>query len=228
MTSKRPLIVETRKTRQGPEEKLVNWFINNIKFQSPDHIDILCFKEPVLETGFPDLVFVIWANQIAKLWPDDRKMLNTLDVKILHFLSINGPTSECELHQFYKHKYRSSLKRLMSAAVIEENNGEISAKPLSEIYGVIKIISIEAKIGNWKKVLEQAWINTWFSNESYVLIPSKLLERTFEGLQLYSDIGILTDNDDHLDIEILSESSGQPKSYVSWVFNEWAWQFICQ
>lgn len=48
-------------------------------------------------------------------------------------------------------------------------NGKWKAEKLKNIYSIKKLVSVEAKISDMKKVAEQSLINTWFASQSYAL-----------------------------------------------------------
>lgn len=93
---------------------------------------------------------------------------------------------------------------------------------LRRSFAASKIIAVEAKIGKWAEVLNQALLNTWFASKSYVLVP-----RLPSGQQLAEakrlGIGVCSMDDQGVK-EVASESARLPRSYASWVLNDWAWR----
>ena len=100
------------------------------------------------------------------------------------------------------------------------SNIKISNK--NKLFFIDSIISIEAKIKNWKQAFNQANINTLFSSESYVLFPDKLTVINNGTVDSYfNDIGIFTYNgSDNINILRKARKVQIPTSYLSWVFNE--------
>lgn len=84
------------------------------------------------------------------------------------------------------------------------------------------MIAVEAKIDEWKAALEQAHLNTWFASESCVLVPR--VPRNSELLRTAQELGVrvLARESDQWDIPDPIRSG--PRSYVSWLFNDWAWR----
>src|SRR5271169_4258434 len=50
-----------RQIRQGPERKLVEAFLEELPFSTPRGCHATVFCEPRIESGFPDLVVVLWS-----------------------------------------------------------------------------------------------------------------------------------------------------------------------
>jgi hypothetical protein len=177
-----------------------------------------------LESGYPDIVIAEYDPAVFETWADTRSKLTVKDLKVLtHLSSIEGADGLTLSHQLgYKtNEMMLILSRLLSANLIELNGAECKARPVEEIYGIKKLIAIEAKIKNWSSVLLQAQSNKWFASETYILIPvdqpnSKVLEECEQF-----GIGIYLCNSQ--DVKKFSRSSlaALPTCYVSWQFNEW-------
>ena len=52
--------VSFRKNVPGPEHELLDWFLEQQPIRAPRGCRATFFREPRLESGFPDLVAVIW------------------------------------------------------------------------------------------------------------------------------------------------------------------------
>jgi hypothetical protein len=98
-----------------------------------------------------------------------------------------------------------------------------SSRPLRECFAVKRIVAVEAKIGDWQAALKQASLNTWFASASYILLPR--LPRTdkiaTEALRL--GVGIWIHKDSLIE-HAPTVPEKLPRSYASWMFNEWAWR----
>lgn len=182
------------------------------------------FIEPRIESGFPDAVVVYWNRAVTKTWKPERTNLKAMDLKVLHYLSGVESESEITLHRFFSKKVVNSLDRLLEANAIYERGGKWKARSLKRNFALKRLIAIEAKVSDWRKGIRQATLNQWFSCESCLLIPripsnspvqveakrKNIRVLTFEGAsshQLRSSAEICT-----------------PKSYATWLFNEWAWR----
>jgi hypothetical protein len=61
-----------RKGRSGPEQDLVDWFLelHAVKTKKGERLTI--FREPRLPSGFPDLVVVVWNESVAAKYNPKR------------------------------------------------------------------------------------------------------------------------------------------------------------
>lgn len=67
-----------------------------------------------------------------------------------------------------------SLKLLLDASIVDTNHRNIWSFNEKHFFGVKNIECIEAKISNVDKVINQAFLNTTFASESYILIRRKI------------------------------------------------------
>lgn len=56
--------------------------------------------------------------------------------------------------------------------LIDIRDDKVKLKPKDEILIIKRIRVVEAKLTNWKYVIDQAERHLWFSNESYILMPN--------------------------------------------------------
>lgn len=215
--------LQLRKSRGGPESELIDQFLQNGELKVPRGCRATIFREPRIESGFPDLVFVIWHVATAKRWGTARADLQAADLRLMHYIYQRSVTSEQELIGCFSRNVLKSLERLHAADMVWNQGQCWRTRSLSRTFAVKAIISVEAKIKEWDDALQQAWLNTWFASSSYVLVPrlprsGMLLEKaTSQG------IGVWTSEDDIVDIQSLPLGKS-PRSYASWLFNEWAWR----
>jgi hypothetical protein len=184
--------------------------------------NVTVFREPRVPSGFPDLVIVIWKESIARRWNSTRAALTPSDLRLMHFLGNEGSKSTEELRSFFSASVEDQLERLAVAAMVRNANGCWQALPLKTTFAASHIIAVEAKIGEWRAALEQAYLNTWFASESCVLVPR--VPRNSELLREARELGVrvLAKESDCWDIRDRIRS--KPRSYVSWLFNDWAWR----
>lgn len=215
--------LQLRKSRGGPESELIEEFLENGEFLVPRGCKVTIFREPHIESGFPDLVFVIWHGATAKRWNEERVNLQVADLRLMHYMHQRNVFSEKELTELFSRNVFRGLQRLHAANMVWRQGQNWRTKSLSSTFAVRAIISVEAKIKEWDDALQQAWLNTWFASSSYVLVPR--LPRT--GLLLKratsQGIGIWTPENELVDIQSLPLGNS-PRSYASWLFNEWAWR----
>lgn len=210
--------VAPRRQRMGPELELVQSFLAEPMFSVPRHCEVAVFQEPRLPSGFPDLVIVMWNRNTIRNWNTSRRNLTTRDVRLAHFLYQSGASTLAEITVGFGKQSLASLERLHEAGMATLARDKWTMKPLRNIFAVQQLIAIEAKVTEWSAGLQQAWVNTWFASESYLLIPriprgSGVLEQAKK-----LGIGVWAGNAQAM------EPSCRPKlpaSYVSWLFNEW-------
>jgi hypothetical protein len=219
----RPELGATFRTqRRGPETDLLDWFLEAHPFRVPSDTRVTIFREPRLESGFPDLVVVFWDAARTKHWREERADLKTEDIRLVHYLLQLGPTSRDTLRRAFTKNVTPNLDRLEAADLVWRLGEEWSPRDLRESFAVTRIAAIEAKVDDWSAALKQAFLNTWFASDSHVLLPEipKNAGATAEAQAL--GIGICT----RAKPLFTSHTPGQqlPRSYASWLFNEWTWR----
>jgi predicted transcriptional regulator len=181
-------------------------------------------QEPFTGLGYTDLVVVIWSKEIYSKWHPDRNKLMIDDIKILHHLYVGKKYKQIsdikdELG-FSEKSIKNSLSRLNDAGLIIWNQEEeFKTLKKSDIFYLKEIISIEAKLKDWNRALEQAINNSYHSSESYILFPEEAV--TDKMLETYkkSNIGIISFNKDSSVIK-KSKRNTIPSTLNSWLFNE--------
>lgn len=211
-----------RRGKAGPEQELLDWFLERDQIRVPRGHNVTVFREPRLPSGFPDLVIVIWKESVATQWTSERAALTASDLRLMHFLGNEGPKAIEELRTIFSAAVEDQLERLAEAAMVRTSKGCWRARSLKTTFAASHIIAIEAKIGEWRAALDQAHLNTWFASESCVLVPR--VPRNSELLETARKLGVrvLARESDRCDIQASIRSA--PRSYVSWLFNDWAWQ----
>ena len=212
-----------RKCRPGPEQELVDWFLRECPFRTPRGTELTVFCQPQLESGCPDIVLVLWSTAAVEKWDHRRSDLTRDDIRVLHYLYSTGPSTIEDLRATFGRKVVTAIERLASARTVRRLHGKWRARSLAASFAVRRIVAIEAKIGKWAQAVHQAALNTWFASDSCVLVPR--VPRGAELLDQASDLGIhvLTRSDPN-PVGKLSGTADLPRSYVSWLFNEWAWR----
>ncbi len=211
----------------GPELDLMNEFVEQYTDQlSAMKRHYALFYEPLMPTGYPDLVVVSYNPHKYDSWTNDRSKLGVLDLKVLHHLHFaRGASSEMMEHQLGLdcRLLLRVLERLMDASLVRRAKQRWIPKSLRESYGISNIRTIEGKISDWRSVFAQANMNQMFSSESCILSPvSRPSEQVVatakrEGLGIYSmppGLRFRTVQNPH-------RFNGLPVSYASWLFNEW-------
>jgi len=211
--------------RSGPEATMV-WEFIETDLPSPRKGESRSvFIEPRLGVSIPDIVAIYWDSSITVSWPEARQSLKDIDLRLVHLLFISGSLSEEKLRAVFPRGLRSSLNQLDMAGLISYTNAFWHLRNPTEIFAVRRIIAFEAKISSISRALEQAYRNTWFASESYVLTPVKqpkasIIERArSRGIGLWLHSGEIT----HTPF-VYAKQHKIPQSYASWVFNELVWR----
>jgi predicted transcriptional regulator len=213
-----------RRTQElGFLEKFIesNFFSN---FIAEDE-NFMLLQEPFTGFGYTDLVCIIWRKNSFDDWNTARNYLLIDDIRILHHLyRINKYKSALELRTelgFSQKKIISSLLKLLDAGLISSGtNDKYKICKKSDIFHIKKIVSIEAKLKDWRRALNQTINNFYHSSESYTLFPeSKISDRIIENYNQY-DVGIISFNESS---RILKQSKKNtiPATFNSWLFNEY-------
>lgn len=220
--------VSFRRLQSGPEQELVANFIRDTTFDLSPELGATVFREPRLDSGFPDVVIVLWNRAVARHWNHRRTTLKPVDVRLIHYLSQTGPAEDQYIRSVFPRSIAASLARLEAAEMLNFAANKWLTRPLDQIFAVRRITAIEAKVGEWQAALHQAHLNTWFASDSHVLLPrlprgSSLLEAATE-----MGIGVWTLEDGTSPIALSAVYASLPRSYCSWLFNEWAWRASLQ
>lgn len=212
-----------RNPRPGPEEELVQQFLTTFPMASRRGHRITVFREPRLESGFPDVVVVVWDPEKASPWSTERRALGAGDVRLLHLLGTAGPLADDRVAALLGRCSRGSLDRLRKLNLIRATNAGWRAEPIHRTFAVRRILAFEAKISAVTVALHQAALNRWFASESYVLLRraprADILARA-----LAAGVGVWLSDATRPLLQAFRVRSGRPVSYASWLFNEWTWQ----
>ena len=104
--------------------------------------------------------------------------------------------------------------------MITRVNGKWKAEKLKNIYSIKKLVSVEAKISDMKKVAEQSLINTWFASQSYALTNiERPQEVTLNNFQKQG-VGLYCKRNGFRKV-VEAQKLALPSSYLSLQFNEW-------
>lgn len=215
----------TRASTNGTELDMVKSFIDyycNQFLRTNKRNNLAVFIEPRISTGFPDVVFATYTPKAFEKWSKERNALDISDLKILtyimkqHICKSENIISDL---RFSEKQALHSIEHLIDSGVIQRKKGAWTPVKASTIYGIKKLVTIEAKVGNNKKVAEQSIINTWFASNSYALISSKPNDRTVSQFKKHG-IGLYCKNKGFRKV-LEAQTYSLPSSYVSLQFNEW-------
>lgn len=208
----------------GPEQVLVDTFLNTATIRLLPGRSLTVFAEPAIDTGFPDLVAVVWRRELARGWTANRERLRAMDLRLLHLLATQGAMDLSFLRQVFHRGLNAMLTRLEEAGVMTIGKEKCRARCTSSIFAVERIIAIEAKVSATQRALEQACANTWFSSESHALLPRPRAGERLMGVASSFGVGVLGFEDDRVETVCEPSLRPVPLSYGSWLFNEWTWR----
>ncbi|PWM25682.1 MAG: hypothetical protein DBX40_04595 [Clostridiales bacterium] len=218
--------LSTRSTTPGTEYEMVSQFIEYycdrfLRYNKSKNLAV--FVEPRIVSGFPDIVFASFSPSITDNWTNERNQLDTQDLKVLSHMLYSHTCSGSEIIgalRLQEKQVLISLEKLLDANLIIRRNKTWQPVAQSKIFSIQKLLSVEAKIGNIKRVSEQSLINTWFASQSYALTNSTTpTPSTIESFQKYG-IGLYCKEKGFKKI-IEARQLPLPSSYLSLQFNEW-------
>ena len=213
-----------RTDRKGPESELVRCFLDDAPWDVPLGSHLTVFEQPKLDTGFPDVVFVLWDTGTTITWSDQRLAVTQAEIRLVHHLVTTGATKLDELQAMFGRWVIDSIERLLAAQMIYCENGRWRARRLETIFAVQQIIAFEAKIDAPSQALEQASRNRWFASHSYILVPNKPRDSRSIRKANQFGVGVWSFHCDSWFCHVPSAVEAIPRSYASWLFNEWVWR----
>jgi hypothetical protein len=212
-----------RRLRAGPERELLEVFLGSaLPFHVPRGCRLTLFREPRLDSGFPDIVLVVYHEATMRRWDRSRANLRPSDLRLLQLLIELGPRDQDDLQRVWKKLPVASLERLEGAALVRRVGSRWAARSIQQSFAVRSLIAIEAKVNDWKSAVQQAYLNTWFTSESYVLMPPAAKGHPLFAAARKRGVGVLSTAEGVL--RKPRKSACLPRSYASWLFNEWAWR----
>ena len=215
--------IACRASQAGPEREFLDEFLGRFRIRVPQGHRVTLFQEPRIESGYPDLVAVVWRATTTEKWHPVRMQLLPHDLRLLHLLVTMGPYRKDEIASLLGRRSGDSLERLEAAQMVRIRGHIIHARALSKLYAVRHIFAIEAKVQEWQSALEQASLNRWFATSSYILLPRVPRGSVVLAQAESMGVGVWSMADTQFDARCLTVCS-RPVSYASWLFNEWAWR----
>lgn len=220
----------SRTVTRGKELDMVNYYIQYLSkfYERYKTKKAALFLEPLIESGYPDIVIVEYTDISNDIWNDFRNKLSIKDLKILYHIQNMRITSKrdiIELLGYSKKETDDAINSLLACKLVQVyKNGKIKSIPLNRYCRINKLIAIEAKIDKWQAALKQAQYNSWFSTESFVMLnKSSYKKETAEICKSYG-IGIILVNGKIIHA-MESERRAFPVSYASLMFNEYIQRF---
>lgn len=215
-----------RTSTQGKELEMVYKYIDYLKkkYSKMSRKKAAIFVEPLLETGYPDIVVLEYYSFPNLKWNDVRKSLNSVDLKILFYIQTNKKLTIDMIKEILGYSIdviQSTLEKLLQCKLIWVSKDKKSVKSvdLNKYCRISKIIAIEAKIDKWQDAIRQANNNIWFATESYVMMNKTNCSPDIMENCRKQGLGIITINGEIRKI-LNSKCNKFPVSYASLQFNE--------
>lgn len=211
-----------RPETKGPELDLLTKAVSNGLLRKKGFCRAV-FYEPRMPTGYPDLIVAFYAKPAARM-SCVRKTLSTSHIRLAHQIYCSKGAKIEELARLLGLRNtlaRALIEDLVAAGLAIRRGDFVRTKPIKKIFPVRQIISVECKVGSWRRAIRQALGNTWFASESYILLPqTKAISAITKEAQRVG-IGVMF-FDGHKTRKALSAvRHHQPASYGSWMVNEW-------
>jgi len=168
------VVTQFRARRRGPEALMQDVVVHRIpELFCPSPNSWTAASLP-LGAGVPDLVVVSYDPQVFAL-----AHVDLTDAQILAYLRAVGKArldTIAERMGTSPEKLSSRLSNLVEAEAIAASANTFSlAPPWRHI--LPEIITIEVKVSNWQRAVEQAARNRIFAHLSFVALPEKVSER---------------------------------------------------
>lgn len=216
--------ISARRPTAGPEYELVESYVESQLPHPPRGQQRAIFIEPRIASGCPDIVVVYWHPGTARRWSERRADLTSFDLRVLHYMACIGMADKPQIQSVFTRSIGPTLERLYRADLIRYKDFFFEAMTLQRIFAVRRLIAIEAKIDDWRSGLAQALQNTWFASESYVLLSQLPRSSSLFHEAIQYGIGVVAHNQPLKHAEVPARPESLPKSYASWLFNEWVWR----
>lgn len=216
------------KQAQTSELDFINRFLFSDFFEKPDvnpSYNYTIIQEPFTGLGYADLVCVVWDKVIKEKWNCERSKLKPIDIKILHHLyNCNVYKAHADINKelgFSDKQVEKCINILNEANLIKINRqSKIKIKSINEIFFVKDIISLEAKLHDWKGAFFQSMNNLSFASKSFALFPEKIINNKLLNYYKNSDIGIISFDENYRVVK-KPKKKLIPSTLNSWFFNEY-------
>lgn len=208
------------------ERELVDFFI-----QHSEKCNKFYVQELPTNFGRPDIVELIIDAELL----EERKMNNEntklsiqrIDTYITSYLVGKSWVKLSTISKFLNVNVgiiNSSLNRLSERKMLEidETNNLVKLKRKKELLVIKSLTPFEAKLTNWKYVIEQAERHLWFSNQSYILIPelSVNIQEKAESLARSRGVGVSIANQNKIFYKTKKQIGKLINTPLLWELNE--------
>lgn len=190
-----------RPQKDGPEAPIENAVADYSPHLIPNEKSILWTAgSPPIGAGMPDLVVVSCEPQVV--------VLAQVELATTHILAYLRAVGCARLETIIERVGMPErtvvrcLNDLIDVSVVIKGQGTYSLLPLWRKI-LPEIVTIEVKVSNWRKAIEQASRNRIFAHRSFIALPYLLAKRVqFDPILKQRGIGLLSVNKDY-DINLL-------------------------
>jgi hypothetical protein len=211
-----------RPETKGPELDLLTKAVSNGLLRKQGFCRAV-FYEPSMPTGYPDLIVAYYAKSSIRM-SCARKTLSTSHIRLAHQIYCSKGAKIEELAKLLGlsgTQAEALVEDLEASGLVYRKGRFVRTKSIKRIFPVRQIVSVECKVGSWRRALRQAVGNTWFASESYILLPKTAAVSDINKEAIKAGIGVML-FDGQKTLKVLSaEKRPQPASYGSWLVNEW-------
>lgn len=175
-----------RARREGPEAYIQDVVVNNLSRLLNPTMDRWTAASLPLGAGIPDLVVVSYEPQVFALANIELK-----GAEILAYLRAVGKARLGTITERIGGSpgiLSRSLNNLVEAEAVMSSSNTFSVTPIWRQI-LPEIVTIEIKVANWQKAIEQAARNRIFAHMSYVALPERVSQRV-RTEQVFRTLGI--------------------------------------
>jgi hypothetical protein len=162
--------------------------------------------------GVPDLVIVVCEPQLFAL-----AQTEIATSEILAYLRAVGRARIDTITSRLRQPREVIIRRLnglVEAEAVSNNSDTFSLLPRWR-HILPEIVTVEAKVSNWRKAVDQASRNRIFAHKSFVALPDRVAQRV-QSEEIFGTLGLgLLSVDENLVVKVLKESRrGQPRVWT--------------
>ncbi len=164
-------ILSSRLRRHGPEAQLLTNFLQNTTMRTPPGSSLTVLREPRIGCTYPDILLLIWDKVVVERFSCATR-LTQKDLTILHFLKFATRARTDDLRSRFGRDVKASLDRLLARGLIMTDTRWWRLTKDDPSFALMHLIAIEAKVKKIALAARQAFYNTSFASESYVLLQN--------------------------------------------------------
>ncbi|GHF60755.1 hypothetical protein HNQ07_004291 [Deinococcus metalli] len=159
-----------RKPTEGPEYEMVRNFIEHSLPKPNRNQDLIVLVEPRFNAGAPDVVAVYWNRSKLGDFSHRRSVLSKKDIKIMQYIMQSSGADLEDIVSTFSHDCKKSIDKLISEKMIYHKGRKLFAYSKMKKGVIDRILTIEAKIHDWRGGIIQASNYFWLGEEVYLLI----------------------------------------------------------